>query len=489
MKLLTIAAAAVLVGVQLLSAEPAKAQGPPSAAWSLMGDKGTAAGRNFIGTTDKQPFEIKVNGRRVMRFDPASARSAAGFSSPNLIGGDANNRVSRGVQGATIGGGGGFVEVTAFPNLVQGDWDTVGGGIGNTAGGGLGNTPGNAGASTVAGGQGNTASGNESTVGGGGNNTASFSGSTVAGGGSNTASGQFSTVAGGIANIASGQPSTIGGGSNNSASGLGTVAGGVGNIADGGSVGGGSGNSATGVSSTVGGGVQNTASGSESAVPGGFKNLASGETSFAAGTGAQAVHDSAFVWADLQNTPSFDLIPFSSANNNTFNVRATNGTFFVSGIDGSGNATAGVSLAPGGGSWGSISDRNLKENFAPVDARELLEQLARMPIRTWNYKAQAKSIRHVGPTAQDFRAAFKVGEDDRHITAVDADGVALAAIQGLYKMLQEKDAELRALRARQAVMAAQIEDVSVLKARLDSLERRADLTRVSYTARPALQPH
>jgi hypothetical protein len=62
---------------------------------------------------------------------------------------------------------------------------------------------------------------------------------------------------------------------------------------------------------------------------------------------------------------------------------------------------------------------------------------------------------------------------------VDADGVALAAVQGLYEMLREKDAEIRALRTQQAAMAAQMEELGVLKARLDSLERRAELRRAS----------
>jgi hypothetical protein len=39
--------------------------------------------------------------------------------------------------------------------------------------------------------------------------------------------------------------------------------------------------------------------------------------------------------------------------------------------------------------------------------------------------------RHLGPTAQDFHAAFNVRPDDWPFTTVDADGVALAAIQGL----------------------------------------------------------
>jgi hypothetical protein len=47
--------------------------------------------------------------------------------------------------------------------------------------------------------------------------------------------------------------------------------------------------------------------------------------------------------------------------------------------------------------------------------------------------------------AQDFHAAFNVGEDDQHIATVDADGVALAAIQGLNEVVKEKEARIAAL--------------------------------------------
>ena len=58
----------------------------------------------------------------------------------------------------------------------------------------------------------------------------------------------------------------------------------------------------------------------------------------------------------------------------------------------------------------------------------------------WSYRASPE-VRHVGPTAQDFRAAFGLGNDDKSIATVDADGVALAAIQGLNAKLEAKIAE------------------------------------------------
>ena len=51
----------------------------------------------------------------------------------------------------------------------------------------------------------------------------------------------------------------------------------------------------------------------------------------------------------------------------------------------------------------------------------------------------------MGPMAQDFYAAFSVGEDDKHISTIDPDGVALAGVQALYRMLMEKDEQVKAL--------------------------------------------
>ena len=69
-----------------------------------------------------------------------------------------------------------------------------------------------------------------------------------------------------------------------------------------------------------------------------------------------------------------------------------------------------------------------------------------MPITTWVYKHEGRNAaRHIGPVSQDFVKAFKVGMDDKSIATVDADGVALAAIQGLNQLVQEKDARIARL--------------------------------------------
>ena len=111
------------------------------------------------------------------------------------------------------------------------------------------------------------------------------------------------------------------------------------------------------------------------------------------------------------------------------------------------------------------SDRHVKENFAPVDTQAILEKVAAMPIQRWNYIGEA-GIPHVGPVAQDFHAAFAVGVDERHISMVDADGVALAAIQGLHRKLQDE------LKARDAENAELKKERDQMKSRMDALEQQ-----------------
>jgi hypothetical protein len=101
-----------------------------------------------------------------------------------------------------------------------------------------------------------------------------------------------------------------------------------------------------------------------------------------------------------------------------------------------------------GTTWVNGSDRNAKEDFAAVDAEEILARVAALPIQSWSYKAQPGD-KHVGPMAQDFHAAFGLnGSDDKHISTVDESGVALAAIQGLNQKLEAARAENADLRAR-----------------------------------------
>jgi len=94
------------------------------------------------------------------------------------------------------------------------------------------------------------------------------------------------------------------------------------------------------------------------------------------------------------------------------------------------------------------SDRNAKTNFAPVNAAAVLDRVVGLPIRQWRFKTEAEAVKHIGPMAQDFYAAFGLGEIPTAIATVDADGVALAAIQGLHQKVEEKEAAIQQLRQR-----------------------------------------
>jgi len=84
-----------------------------------------------------------------------------------------------------------------------------------------------------------------------------------------------------------------------------------------------------------------------------------------------------------------------------------------------------------GMTWTNASDRNLKENFEPVDGEEILSLLDQLPVTKWNYKSDDPGIRHISPVAQDFYGLFNIGNDDKSISSVDPSGIALAAIKEL----------------------------------------------------------
>lgn len=97
-----------------------------------------------------------------------------------------------------------------------------------------------------------------------------------------------------------------------------------------------------------------------------------------------------------------------------------------------------------------VSDRNQKENFEAIDPREVLAKVAALEVTRWNYRFEDPSVRHLGPMAQDFKAAFGLGESERHIGTVDADGVSMAAIKALNERIEKKNARIAELETRLA---------------------------------------
>jgi len=259
-------------------------------------------------------------------------------------------------------------------------------------------------------------------------------------------------VAGGIVNHALGQRATVSGGSYNAASGYAAA------------IGGGQNNNATATDATVSGGSSNNAAGSYSAIPGGIGNTAT-NYAFAAGYGAQATNQGAFVWSSQVVTVS--------TNAYSFTARSPGGVRFFTSTN-----NVGAFLAPNATAWSVLSDRNSKENFQPIDERGILHQLEQMPVTAWSYKHDP-TRRYIGPTAQDFKAAFGLGTDDRSINTLDEAGVTLAAVKGvgqevdqLKSQLSQRDQQISSLRSQMSLRDAKIES---LEKKMNEFSERLNL--------------
>ena len=117
------------------------------------------------------------------------------------------------------------------------------------------------------------------------------------------------------------------------------------------------------------------------------------------------------------------------------------------------------------GTVNGVSSRAMKMDFEALDPKTALSRVAALPISVWSYKADGPGVRHLGPMSEDFYQAFQLGQDDKHISFTDSAGVALAAVQGLNQIVQEKDQEIVSLKARltaleQAVQALTVKPVA-----------------------------
>ena len=298
-----------------------------------------------------------------------------------------------------------------------------------------------------------------------GNSTTASADNSTALGVETTASGGASTATG-SKTLASG-PHSFAGGLMSQATGRAAMAAGEGAKADGAaSAAFGTRSNASGTSAfaagqeTVASGAASTAFGERSyalgshAIAGGYLASAGGDFSVVLGANAAATAAArgSFVFGDLSTPQNF----LASTNPNEFVGRFAGGYHLFS------NAalTTGVRVAPGANAWSSLSDVNSKEHFRDLDHDDVLAKIAAMPVREWNYKSQDAAIRHMGPTAQDFRAAFGLGEDPLRISTIDADGVALAAIRALEWRTRTGDeaarSEIEALKAEVAALRATV---------------------------------
>ena len=174
-----------------------------------------------------------------------------------------------------------------------------------------------------------------------------------------------------------------------------------------------------------------------------------------------------FVWGDESTTDSV-----RNQANNEFRIRAAGGirlrTSANANVAVGSNGATGCDLPAGSGSWACASGRDVKENIEDVDAEGVLAKLRSVPVTTWNYIAEGKEVRHMGPFAQDFYSAFGLGTDSTAIGMIDFNGVSMAAI----KALEQRTTELRAAQQALEESAARLERLEERVARLEKALRK-----------------
>ncbi|MBI3850314.1 MAG: tail fiber domain-containing protein [Verrucomicrobia bacterium] len=492
--------------------------------WKTNGNAGANPTNGaFLGTADNLPLEFKVNGQRALRIEPTATSPnviggaagnsvAAGLSGATISGGSGNRILLSSDSpygGSVIGGGdgnliggtpgvgglalGGFNFIGGgYANNIRagGDFDTISGGEGNTIGtnadhvtiaGGARNDVGTSSVlSVISGGNDNNIGTNSpnSVIGGGGNNniTNNSTYATIPGGELNTAT-NYAFAAGRRAK-ANHQGAFVWADSQNadfdSTSGdqfLIRAAGGVGigttspqaKLHVAGSV------VVQGLTTPPAASATNLLNLGSGNTTNGFLNGISffeSATTTAMSLGYDGSGGAAQNALRIYSSAGSPLFTFEASGDLGIGTTApTNKLHVIGGAtfsSGAGGANQNVVWTPGSASWSFTSDRNAKDRIAPVDGREVLEKLSRIPVAEWSYKGYDQ--RHLGPMAQDFHAQFPLNTDDTSLNDADLHGVALAAIQGLNQKLTDelkrRDAENAELKTRLIALEELIANLS-----------------------------
>lgn len=220
----------------------------------------------------------------------------------------------------------------------------------------------------------------------------------------------------------------------------------------------------------------------------GYNSRASGDNTFAVGPGSVASQGSAVAIGENNTANSYASITLGyHAHSNqrpgsfvfgdfstpdTIRSGANNqATFRVAGgfrIYTNANLLSGVTIAANGSSWDVVSDRNRKENFLALDGEDLLRRLRGVPVTSWNYVAQGREVRHVGPMAQDWHRALGLSGDSLTINSGDFDGVNLAAAQALERRTSEQGGRIEALERENAALRRAAAELEARIARLEA---------------------
>lgn len=230
-------------------------------------------------------------------------------------------------------------------------------------------------------------------------------------------------------------------------------------------------------------GLRSTAA-QQSSFAAGEDNTASGAASVALGYHAHTnARQGSFVFSDRSSVDSLRAGVNHSANwrvSGGFRIftasNLSTGVTIQSGsvVSNWGQSNAVISTSTGamlttGGVWQNASDVNRKHLFASVAGEDVLARLRTLPITTWSYRVESSEVRHLGPTSQDFRAAFGLGSDPLSIGTVDADGVALAAAQALERRTTGQAARIEALEQQNARLQQQNAEMLARLERVEAL--------------------
>lgn len=450
--------------------------------WLLTGNA-DATVQSYLGTSNDQPLRFRAQNAAVGSLDyRAQTVGPNTQESVNIVFGWPGNSIGDNAWGNVVLGGARRLS-QAVPNVVANgaSYSKISGGYANqalaaeaTISGGNNNRA--AASATVAGGTGNLANAARSSIGGGRNNATEGSAGAIAGGENNSVGAFWSAIPGGISNRAIGNFS-LAAGAYADALHDGSF---VWSQSDGSYRLSSSANDQVVFQARGGFGIN----GATGPVPGSALNAeltlrSSGipdnntdlmllnhdsNSSNFRGFSLASVPNGQFYITSLYNNGGtlrydalFALLATSSGNATiAFNRGSSTPQLgAVLQVGDGGNDGNGAYLTTGG-TWTNASSRDYKAEFRSVDPERILDRLLSLPLSTWRYR-QSDEGRHLGPTAEAFAQAFSLGNDPKHISTVDADGVNMAAIQGLNRRLERENKALTERLTRLEARLAQIE--------------------------------
>ena len=221
--------------------------------------------------------------------------------------------------------------------------------------------------------------------------------------------------------------------------------------------------------------------GGQGSVALGYRTTANNDYSVALGYRASNnTHTGTMVMGDESTTDSV-----RNQADNEFRIRYNGGIRLRVSTAANGNTpgaggNVGCDLTVAVPSWTCASSRTLKENYLTVDGEDVLARVRALPITTWSMIGGDRSVRHLGPVAEDFYHAFGLGIGETTIGLGDIDGVSLAGVKALEArtaaLRAEVDARTTELRqereARAAETAALRGELAELRAQVQAIIAR-----------------